>query len=86
MQQFLKDLKAGKTRWNQAKVVICGKEGAGKTHLTRRLMREDYEMNKSTDGINVDTIEDVRAKASKGPPLTFCVYDLGGASIAFVTS
>jgi len=72
----------GSVVWSQAKVVICGAENVGKTHLTRRLQQREYKQNISTNGISIETVTTGPVKGSSGRSFTFNVFDFGGTTLA----
>ena len=75
---YLRDLLSdGQVTWNKAKVMVLGKEGVGKTHLSRRLKGKSYAKNQSTDGIDVSTFK------LGGMELTW--YDFGGQEVFYPT-
>ncbi|CAC5423659.1 unnamed protein product [Mytilus coruscus] len=51
---FLKAAKNGTAVRYNIRIILVGKEGVGKTSLLRRLMSEEIEGVKSTDGINIE--------------------------------
>ncbi|CAG2223807.1 LRRK2 [Mytilus edulis] len=51
---FLKAAKSGTAARYYIRVMIVGKSGVGKTCLLRRLMNENIDNVKSTDGINIE--------------------------------
>lgn len=53
-EAFLQAAKIGTTKRYNIRVMIVGKEKAGKTCLLRRLMNEEIEDVISTDGINIE--------------------------------
>jgi TPR repeat protein/serine/threonine protein kinase len=78
VEQFVEDIvKGGSVMWKKAKIMVLGKEGVGKTHLYHRLRSLSYDLNLSTDGIDVHSfkLNDVE--------LTW--FDFGGQAIFYST-
>jgi TPR repeat protein/serine/threonine protein kinase len=78
VEQFVEDIvMGGSVMWKKAKIMVLGKEGVGKTHLYHRLRSLSYDMNLSTDGIDVHSfkLNDVE--------LTW--FDFGGQAIFYST-
>jgi len=76
--QFLRDVKKDRKEWKLVKLVVCGMEGVGKTHITRRLQNMEYEKNVSTDGIDVEVVPSVKGKNRE---LSFMIFDMGGTQL-----
>ena len=76
---YFRDLSASDelVAYHSAKVMVLGKEGVGKTHLSRRLRGKSYGKNMSTDGIDVATFR------LKGMDLTW--FDFGGQEVYYPT-
>jgi hypothetical protein len=55
LRDYLSDIEStGKMSWFKSKVMVLGKEGAGKTHILRRLQSIRYERNESTNGVDIN--------------------------------
>ena len=75
---YFRDLLADvQIQWNSAKVMVLGKEGVGKTHLSRRMRGKSYGKNISTDGIDVAAIK------FRGMELSW--FDFGGQEVYYPT-
>jgi serine/threonine protein kinase len=68
-------------QWNYVKLVVVGQENVGKTHLCRALENSKYEMNMSTDGIEVGQWSTGKGKGQ----ITFVTFDFGGQEIFYPT-
>jgi TPR repeat protein/serine/threonine protein kinase/GTPase SAR1 family protein len=76
--QYVEDIVVGGSeKFARAKVMVLGKEGVGKTHLYRKIRSLPYEVNLSTDGIDVHTF------SLKGMDLTW--FDFGGQAVFYPT-
>lgn len=53
-EQFLKAAKSGTNKRYNIRVMIVGENSVGKTCLLRRLMNEEIDDVRSTDGINIE--------------------------------
>ncbi len=78
IDRFVQDIvECGNVGWNQAKIMVLGKEGVGKTALYHRVRDLPYNMNLSTDGI------DVHAFTMRDMELVW--FDFGGQTIFYPT-
>lgn len=53
-EEFLKAAKSGITKQHTIRVMIVGEKSVGKTCLLRRLLNENINDVKTTDGINIE--------------------------------
>ena len=67
--------------WNSVKLVVVGQENVGKTHLCRQMENSKYELNMSTDGIDIGTWNTGKGKNL----INFTTFDFGGQEIFYPT-
>jgi len=58
------------------------KEGVGKTHLRKKLKGESYDLNLSTDGVQVESLSLSSNKVGK---VRLCLFDFGGQEVFYPT-
>lgn len=63
--------------YKAAKVMVLGKEGVGKTHISMRLRGKSYKRNMSTDGIDINVF--------KFHQMDLTWYDFGGQEVYYPT-
>ncbi len=67
--------------WNNVKLVVVGQENVGKTHLCRQLENAKYDVNMSTDGVEIGTWNSGKGKNQ----VSFATFDFGGQEIFYPT-
>ncbi|WP_373548208.1 COR domain-containing protein [Haliscomenobacter sp.] len=73
--------RVGKSKINEARLMLLGQGGAGKTSLQRKLIDKKNDLPQledTTRGINIETIE---IQTTDGNPFTIKVWDFGGQNI-----
>lgn len=67
--------------WSNVKLVVVGQENVGKTHLCRHLENSKYDLNISTDGIEIGTWSTGKGRNQ----ISFTTFDFGGQDIFYPT-
>ena len=87
MKGYMDTVVSGTLPWNIRKVILLGKEGVGKTTLSRCLGKKngkiDCSKNLSTDGIEMSDIS-LAIKKTKSNYM-FNIWDFGGQVIYYPT-
>ncbi len=78
IDRFVQDIvDSGNMPWNQAKIMVLGKEGVGKTAMYHKIRDLPYPKNLSTEGIDVH--------AFKLNDMELIWFDFGGQTIFYPT-
>jgi internalin A len=85
---YLRHQQAESTRpLNEAKFILVGQGGVGKTSLVKQLLGHDFdEAEPQTDGINIETWSLEVERSQQGiVPITLNIWDFGGQEIMHAT-
>ncbi|WP_460856685.1 COR domain-containing protein [Rheinheimera gaetbuli] len=78
---YLSSLSEEKTPLSEAKMIVIGDGGAGKTSLVKRLTSDDYDPNEpQTHGINIESFQ-----VQKERDVFLNIWDFGGQDIMHAT-
>ena len=92
IRTYFQQLQGATVYFYEAKLLIIGEGGAGKTSLARKLVEPNYELQpaeKSTEGIAIHTwrfsVPPVVSKRTSDNQYTVNIWDFGGQEIYFAT-
>ncbi len=82
--EYQRQLTLTVTEHNEAKLILVGQGGVGKTCLAKRLIHDKFEEQKSTEGIDVLSW-DILAPTKEQQEIRLNVWDFGGQEIYHAT-
>ncbi len=86
LQFYFRSLREARSRLGEAKILLVGQGGVGKTSLVKRLIDDEFDPDEAkTEGINISRWQVLATKGDSGGTIRANIWDFGGQEIMHAT-